>query len=125
MHCDFHIIQRCQIFKQTDILEGSRQPHTRYRIRLHTADFLHRAIDIQLDFPLTRFINTGKQVEQRRLSGTVWTNQSNQLLFIDFHIYIGHRTKTTKVLCQSADLQQCHINAPPSFSRTASADPRR
>ena len=93
MHTHLHIVLRGHICKQADILECTGDAHTGHLAGLHTlcvdAFEQHRTAG--------RLINTGQQIENGGLTGTVGTDQTGNLGRANGDVKAIHRRQTAKV----------------------------
>ncbi len=71
----------------------------------------------QLDAPFRGPIDTGDQVEDRRLSGSVWTDDADQFPFLQIQIEFGYSAQPAEVMSHILNLKKHRL--PPSFAARA------
>ena len=117
MHGHLDIFQGGHVLEQADVLESPGKAHLCDAVWLHAADLRHLSIHIQFDAALAGLIDAGEQVEQCRLAGAVRADQTDQLMFVDFHADVRDGTQTAEVFRQMLYAKQAHSFSPPFFFR--------
>jgi hypothetical protein len=77
------IIDHCQVVKKSDILKCAGDPQGSDRLRLPAADGDFAATVGKHNFTLSRPLNTGHAIKERRLSGAVRSYKANDLASIN------------------------------------------
>src|SRR6185369_8665922 len=86
------VIEHCHTRKQPDVLERSRNAARSDLVWTQTVD----ALTVEMNRARRWLVNSGQQVEDRRLAGTVRSNQSVDLAFLHGHVELVYCAQSTK-----------------------------
>src|SRR5512133_1154085 len=77
-----HVLERGNVAKQPDVLEGPRHARDHDLARLRRKD-----VAIENDASLCWYVETGQAIEEGRLAGTVWADQAHDLAPVNVQIH--------------------------------------
>ena|SRR5205085_2183975 len=100
-----HILQDRHIVEKANILKSTSNAALNYRVRLQT----HQRPASKTNITRSRSINAGNQIEDRGFSGTIWTNNANDLFRPDPEIDVLYCCKATKVFRYFTQFQEWTI----------------
>ena len=92
MSADLHVVEHRELFEEADVLKRSRDAEggdlVRFQVRGRNAADFDRAV--------ARFVDAGEDVEHRRLSRAVRSDETDQLMRPDGEIEIGDGRESAK-----------------------------